>query len=290
MQYTDYYSRIIAGAMTWGSWGKKLPKKEMIDLMLHCMENGLTTFDHADIYGDYGTESDFGKAYAESGIERSSIQLISKCGIQMTSGRNNRLGHYEYNKEYIIWSAEESLKKLNTEYLDLLLLHRPSPLMEPFEIAEAINQLMESGKIKQFGVSNFTPSQITMLEKAIPVLGNQVEFSLSHDAPMYNGTFDDCIANRRMAMAWSPLGSVYREDNEQTKRIKKTITILAEKYNVEESQLLLAWILKHPAKVHPVIGTSNKDRIVLSAKALQIDLELQDWFTLLASSQGHPVP
>lgn len=290
MQYTDYYSRIIAGAMTWGSWGKKLPKNEMIDLMLHCIENGLTTFDHADIYGDYGTESDFGKAYAESGIERSSIQLISKCGIQMTSGRDNRLGHYEYNKEYIIWSAEESLKKLNTEYLDLLLLHRPSPLMEPFEIAEAINHLLESGKIKQFGVSNFTPSQITMLEKAIPVLGNQVEFSLSHDAPIYDGTFDDCIANRRMAMAWSPLGSVYREDNEQTKRIKKTIAILAEKYKVEESQLLLAWILKHPAKVHPVIGTSNKDRIILSAKAMEINLELQDWFTLLASSQGHPVP
>lgn len=290
MQYTDYYSRIIAGAMTWGSWGKKLPKNEMIDLMLHCIENGLTTFDHADIYGDYGTESDFGKAYAESGIERSSIQLISKCGIQMTSGRDNRLGHYEYNKEYIIWSAEESLKKLNTEYLDLLLLHRPSPLMEPFEIAEAINHLLESGKIKQFGVSNFTPSQVAMLEKAIPVLGNQVEFSLSHDAPMYDGTFDDCIANRRMAMAWSPLGSVYREDNEQTKSIKKTIAILAEKYNVEESQLLLAWILKHPAKVHPVIGTSNKERIILSAKAMEINLELQDWFTLLASSQGHPVP
>nr|WP_298923834.1 aldo/keto reductase [uncultured Allomuricauda sp.] len=290
MQDTDYYSRIIAGAMTWGSWGKKLPKKEMIDLMLHCVENGLTTFDHADIYGDYGTESDFGKAYTESGIERSSIQLISKCGIQMTSGRDNRLGHYEYNKEYIIWSAEESLKKLNTEYLDLLLLHRPSPLMEPFEIAEAINKLLESGKIKQFGVSNFTPSQITMLEKAIPVLGNQVEFSLSHDAPMYDGTFDDCIANGRMAMAWSPLGSVYREDNEQTRRIKGTITVLAEKYNVEESQLLLAWILKHPAKVHPVIGTSNKDRIALSAKAAEIELELQDWFTLLASSQGHPVP
>lgn len=290
MQYIDYYSRIIAGAMTWGSWGKKLAKKEIIDLMLHCVENGLTTFDHADIYGDYGTESDFGKAYAESGIERPSIQLISKCGIQMTSGRDNRLGHYEYKKEYIIWSVEQSLKKLNTEYLDLLLLHRPSPLMEPYEIAEAINHLLENGKIKQFGVSNFTPSQIGMLEKSIPVLGNQVEFSLSHDAPMYDGTFDDCIANGRMAMAWSPLGNVYREDNEQTKRIKETIMVLAEKYNIEESQLLLAWILKHPAKVHPVIGTSNKDRIVLSAKAVEIELELQDWFTLLASSQGHPVP
>ncbi|PWL40044.1 aldo/keto reductase [Flagellimonas aquimarina] len=290
MQYTDYYSRIIAGAMTWGSWGKKLSKKEMIDLMLHCVDNGLTTFDHADIYGDYGTESDFGKAYAESGIDRSSIQLISKCGIQMTSGRDNRVGHYEYNKDYIIWSVEESLKKLNTEYLDLLLLHRPSPLMEPFEIAEAINHLLESGKIKQFGVSNFTSSQIAMLEKAIPVLGNQVEFSLSHNAPMYDGTFDDCIANRRMAMAWSPLGNLFREHNEQTKRIKGTITVLAEKYNVDESQLLLAWILKHPAKVHPVIGTSNKDRIVLSAKAAKIDLDLQDWFILLASSQGHPVP
>ncbi|WP_036380600.1 aldo/keto reductase family oxidoreductase [Muricauda sp. MAR_2010_75] len=290
MQQTDTYSRIIAGAMTWGSWGKKLSKNEMIDLMHHCIDVGLTTFDHADIYGSYSTEADFGNAFAESGIKRSAIQLISKCGIQMTRGRDNRLNHYQYNKEYIIWSAEQSLKKLHTDYLDLLLMHRPSPLMEPYEMAEAANSLLESGKIKAFGVSNFTPSQITMLETAIPVSGNQVEFSLTHDDPMYDGTFDDCIANKRMAMAWSPLGSMFREKTEQTKRIKKTMKPLMEKYDADESQLLLAWILKHPAKVFPVIGTTNKERITLAAKAMELDLELQDWFALLVASQGHDVP
>jgi len=290
MQMNNKFSRIISGTMTWGSWGKKLSKKEMIELMHHCIECGLTTFDHADIYGSYSTESDFGKAYAESGIKREDIQLISKCGIQLTRGRDNKINHYQYDKEYIIWSAEQSLKKLNTEYLDLLLMHRPSPLMEPFEMAEALQHLLDTGKVKQIGVSNFTPTQVAMLEKAIPVSGNQVEFSLTHDEPMYDGTFDDCIANNRLAMAWSPLGSYFRDSDKQTKRIKKAMEPLEEKYSANESQLLLAWILKHPAKIYPVIGTTDKKRIKQSAKAAEIDLELQDWFSLLVASQGHDVP
>ncbi|RIV43947.1 aldo/keto reductase [Flagellimonas pelagia] len=290
MQKNKNFSRIISGTMTWGSWGKKLSKKEMIELMHHCIENGLTTFDHADIYGSYSTEADFGKAYAESGIKREDIQLISKCGIQLTRGRDNKINHYQYDKEYIIWSAEQSLKKLNTEYLDLLLMHRPSPLMEPFEMAEALQQLLDSGKVMQVGVSNFTPTQVAMLEKAIPVSGNQVEFSLTHDEPMYDGTFDDCIANNRLAMAWSPLGSYFRDSDKQTKRIKKAMEPLEEKYSANESQLLLAWLLKHPAKIYPVIGTTDKKRIKQSAKAAEIDMELQDWFSLLVASQGHDVP
>ncbi|MEM8845510.1 MAG: aldo/keto reductase [Bacteroidota bacterium] len=290
MQTTKKYAPVIAGTMTWGSWGKQLSKTGMIDLMEYCLENGLHTFDHADIYGDYTTESDFGNAFSESGIERSSIELITKCGIQMTSGRKNQLKHYEYSKDYIIWSAEESLKKLKTDYLDLFLLHRPSPLMHPSEIAEAIGHLLESGKIKEFGVSNFTPSQINMLEKEIEVTANQVEFSLTHLDPMYDGTFDDCIGKNRLAMSWSPLGKVFRETTEQTDSIKKTLSELAKKYDVEESQLLLAWMLKHPSNPSPVIGTTTKERLTASSEAAKIELELQDWFALLAASQGHEVP
>ena len=276
--------------MTWGSWGKQLSKAGMIDLMEHCLENGLHTFDHADIYGDYTTESDFGEAFAESGIDRATIQLITKCGIQMTSGRKNQLKHYEYSKEYIIWSAEESLKKLKTDFLDLFLLHRPSPLMEPNEIAEAINHLLESEKIKEFGVSNFTPSQIKMLDKAIGVSANQVEFSITHLDPMYDGTFDDCLENNRFSMSWSPLGKVFRETTPQTGRIKEILSQLAQKYNAEESQILLAWMLRHPAYPSPVVGTTTKERLTASAKAAEIEIELQDWFALLAASQGHEVP
>jgi predicted oxidoreductase len=290
MEQTTNFSRIISGAMTWGSWGKKLSKIEMVELMHHSMDCGLTTFDHADIYGGYSTESEFGKAFAESGIKRENIQLITKCGIQLTDGRNNKINHYQYDKQYIIESAEESLKKLNTDYLDFFLIHRPSPLMQPEEIAEAAQHLLQSGKINRFGVSNFTPSQVAMLEKWMPVEGNQVEFSLTHNNPMYDGTFDDSIGNKRMAMAWSPLGSFFRETDEQTERIKEVMNPLLDKYNANESQLLLAWILKHPAKVHPVIGTTNKERIEQSAAAVNIELELQDWFALLVASQGHDVP
>ncbi len=289
MEFTKTFSRIISGCMTWGSWGKELGTNEMIDLMNHCLEHGLTTFDHADIYGDYSTEDDFGKAFAKSGIARSEIQLISKCGIQMTTGRKNLLKHYEYSRDYIIWSTETSLKKLQTDYLDLLLLHRPSPLMEIEEIAEAAAAMLKDGKIKSFGVSNFSPSQIALLEKSIPISCNQVEFSLTHNMPMVDGTFDDCILNDRHAMAWSPLGGVFRKQTEQTKRINKVLKDLGRKYDADPSQLLLAWIMKHPARVHPVIGTTNKERVTAAVKASEIDLELQDWFALLEASRGEEV-
>lgn len=290
MQETNLYSKIIAGTMTWGSWGKQLSKTQMADLMNYCVALGITTFDHADIYGDYGTEEAFGSAFSESGIDRSQIQLISKCGIQMTNGRKNKVAHYQYDADYIIWSAEQSLKKLQTEYLDLLLIHRPSPLMQPNEIAKAVQKLKADGKIKEFGVSNFTPSQIALLETEISVSTNQVEFSLTHDNPMYDGTFDDCITKNRVAMAWSPLGSFFKEKNHQNNRIANVFRDLEDKYEADASQLLLAFIMHHPAKVFPVVGTTNKERLRNSLEAININLELQDWFILLEASKGEKVP
>jgi len=291
MQNKNSYSKIIAGTMTWGSWGKKFSSKEMSDLMLYCCEQGITTFDHADIYGGYSTESDFGKAFAESKINRNEIQLITKCGIQMVDDtRENVVKHYNYSKEYIIWSAEQSLKNLKTDYLDLFLLHRPSPLMHPEPITEAISKLTEDGKIKSFGVSNFNPSQIAVLETAIPVSGNQVEFSLTSNEVMYDGSLDDCLTNKRIAMSWSPLGSFFREDNEQNKRIQKAIEPMLTKYNATADQLLLAWIMKHPSGVFPVVGTASKERLKTSMEATKIELELEDWFILLEASKGHEVP
>ncbi len=277
--------------MTWGSWGKQLAQKEMVSLMHHCLENSITTFDHADIYGGYTTEADFGKAFAESNIKRENIQLISKCGIQyLSDNRQNTVKHYDYSKDYIIWSAETSLKHLKTDYLDLFLLHRPSPLMHPDEISEAISTLKEQGKIKDFGVSNFTPSQVELVSSAVEVTVNQIEFSLTQHSAMHNGSLDQMLLKGIIPMAWSPLGSVFREDNEQTRRIHKQLGELLNVYNVTEDQLLLAWILKHPANIHPVIGTTNKNRITDSKKAEHIDLKLEDWFKILVASQGHKVP
>ncbi len=277
--------------MTWGNWGKKMSSPEMADFINHCKDHGLTSFDHADIYGGYGTEAEFGKALTISGVKRDSIQLISKCGIQyICEARDNRVKHYNYSKDYVLWSAEESLKKLQTDYLDLFLLHRPSPLMEPEVIAEAINELLQSGKIKQFGVSNFSPSQIAMIETEIPVSANQVEFSLTSDGVMFDGTLDDCLKNNRKAMAWSPLGGYFRGENDQNSRIEAVMAELQPKYNVNASQLLLAWILKHPARVHPVVGTTDPGRIIDSIQAAEIELELEDWFLLHTASMGTKVP
>ncbi len=277
--------------MTWGSWGKQLSKKEMVALMHHCISNNITTFDHADIYGAYTTEADFGKAFMDSGVKREDIQLISKCGIQyMCDDRDNKVKHYDYSKDYIIWSVEASLKNLETEYLDLLLLHRPSPLMVAEEIAEAITILKKQGKIKDFGVSNFTAPQMDMIGLRMDIDVNQIEFSLTQHSAMHDGTLDYMTTCGIKPMAWSPLGSVFREDNEQTRRIHKQLGELMNKYNATEDQLLLAWILKHPAGIHPVIGTTNKERLTQAVEAANIDLELEDWFLILVAGQGHKVP
>jgi len=277
--------------MTWGTWGKQLSTKEMANLMQHCISNKITTFDHADIYGAYTTESDFGKAFSLSGIQREDIQLISKCGIQyVCENRTNKVKHYNYSKDYIIWSVEESLKSLNTDYLDLLLLHRPSPLMIAEEIAEAITILKKDGKIRDFGVSNFTPSQMEMIGLRMDIDVNQIEFSLTAHSAMHDGTLDYMKTCGIKPMAWSPLGSVFREDTEQTRRIHKQLGELMAKYNATEDQLLLAWILKHPSGIYPVIGTTNKDRLKLAVEAQKIDLDLEDWFLILVASQGHKVP
>lgn len=285
------YSRIIAGTMTWGRWGKKFSTNQMIDLMHHCVDQGITTFDHADIYGSYTTEADFGKAFAECSLQRESIQLISKCGIQLLSeNRDNKIKHYSYSKAHIIMSAEASLKNLRTDYLDLLLMHRPSPLMHPHEIVEAVSALKKDGKINDFGVSNFTPSQVELISNNIDVSVNQIEFSLTQPSAMYDGILDQMMLKNIIPMSWSPLGSVFKQDNEQTRRIHKQLGALMDPYNATEDQLLLAWILKHPSNIHPVIGTTSKKRIVDAVKALDITLNLEDWFLILEASQGHEVP
>ena len=285
------YSRIISGVMSWGSFGKSLSKNEMINLMNHCVDHQVTTFDHADIYGGYTTEEEFGIAFSESGIKREDIQLISKCGIQyLSENRTNKVKHYNYSKDYIIWSAEESLKKLKTDYLDLFLLHRPSPLMQVDEIGEAIHQLKKEGKIKEFGVSNFTPSQIDLVAKSCEISVNQIEYSLTEHSAIHNGTLDKLICENIMPMAWSPMGYVFKEDTEQTRRIHRQLGEFLDKYQATEDQLLIAWILKHPSGIHPVIGTTNKKRIKDAIDATKIDLELEDWFLLLVACQGYKVP
>lgn len=285
------FSRIIAGTMTWGSWGKSFDTSSMQALMEQCVELGITTFDHADIYGGYSTEEDFGKALSESSLQRDTIQLITKCGIQYPSERRPlEIKHYDYSKEYIIWSVEESLKNLQTEYIDLLLLHRPSPLMRGEEIVAAIDQLREQGKVKHFGVSNFTASQTQLIQKHVEVEANQIEFSLSSHAAMLDGTLDYMQVNEIKPMAWSPLGAIFKDESERIMRIRKQLSEFEGKYQASSDQLLLAWLLQHPAEISPVIGTTNPERIASSVRAMEIKLDLQDWFKLWVAARGVKVP
>ena len=285
-------SHIIAGTMNWGIWDKNLSTTEMSHLINICIENKITTFDHADIYGGYTTEAQFGKAFNESKISREKLQFISKCGIQYTSENrpNNTIKHYEYSKDYIIWSVENSLKNLQTDYLDALLLHRPSPLMQADEIAEAVEKLKSEGKIKSFGVSNFTPFQTELLRQKTEISFNQVQFSATHYEAMLDGSLDYMQIHNIQPMAWNPLGTVFRENTEQTFRLKQLLATLVDKYHVGSDLILLAWILQHPANILPVAGTVNVARIQQLSKACSLELDKQDWFAIWTESMGNKVP
>ncbi len=277
--------------MNWGVWGKNLSEILMTELIEKSFSLGINTFDHADIYGGYTTEKSFGNALSLSKIDRESIFLISKCGIQYPSDKRPlKVKYYDYSKDHIRFSVENSLKNLKTDYLDVLLLHRPSPLMNPKEISEEIDKLKEEGKIKSFGVSNFANSQIKFISKETKVLWNQIEFSLTNNHPMVDGTLDYLQENKIGVMAWSPLGSFFKEKNEKQKRITILFNELSEKYNCTHDQLLLAWILKHPANIYPVLGSTNLNRLKLAVNAIKIDLEIDDWFLILKASDGKKVP
>jgi predicted oxidoreductase len=281
------FSPLVAGTMTWGVWGKKFDENQMIEMINCCLENGISTFDHADIYGEYSTEASFGNAFAKSKIEREKIQLISKCGIQ-TENRSG-IKHYDYSSKHIVWSAEQSLKNLQTDYLDLLLLHRPSPLMKVDEIANAIEKLKSEGKILDFGVSNFTPSQVDLIQIKTKVNYNQIQFSVTHFEAISNGNLDYMQVQNIRPMAWNPLGTIFKSEDEQSARVKKVATKLANKYDCELDVILLAWILKHPSKILPVFGTTDKKRISKLMKATEIEMELQDWFAIYSASLGTKV-
>jgi predicted oxidoreductase len=281
------FSELIAGTMTWGVWGKNFNQKQMVETLNCCLGNGISTFDHADIYGEYSTEASFGNAFAESKIDREKIQLISKCGIQ-TENRSG-IKHYDYSSKHIIWSVENSLRNLKTDYLDLLLLHRPSPLMEMDEIANGIEKLTSEGKIVAFGVSNFTPSQIDLIQTKTKVMYNQIQFSATHFEALFDGSLDFMQVQNIRPMAWNPLGSVFNTDNEQSARVEKVASELALKYDCELDVVLLAWILKHPSKILPVFGTTDSKRISKLMKATKIEMELQDWFAIWSASLGKKV-
>jgi len=284
------FSEIIAGTMRWGVWGADHSERKVQELIEVCLDEGITTFDHADIYGGHTTEALFGNAWKEMNIDRNKIELISKCGIVMDSEKKpSPLKYYDYGRDYILKCVDESLKNLKTDYLDLLLLHRPSPLMNPEEVAAVFGMLKANGKVKDFGVSNFSASQFDLLNQYVPLVTNQIEASVNHTDSFYDGTLDQLMMENLRPMAWSVMGNYFSETSQQNIRIKKVILELCKKYYAEENEILLAFVLKHPSKIIPVIGSSKTDTVRKLKSALMLDLETIDWFKILEASRGNEV-
>ena len=284
------FSELIAGTMRWGIWGANHSVKEIQKLIDVCVEENITTFDHADIYGGHTTEELFGNAWKDMDLKRENLQFISKCGIVMNSDKKpSALKYYNYNKDYILNCVDESLSNLKTDYLDTLLLHRPSPLMNPEVIAEAFTVLKDVGKVREFGVSNFSVSQFELINQYVPLVTNQIEISVNEISSFEDGILDQLMSKGLRPTAWSVMGSYFSDQSDENIRIKKVIVELCDKYNAEENQILLAFILKHPSKIIPVIGTSKAETIRTLSQTLQIDLDLEDWFRILESIRGKEV-
>jgi len=287
-------SRIAHGAWRLARWNKD--RKAIRELIESCLESGITTFDHADIYGDYTCERLFGEALADSQIERTKIQLVTKCGIRIVSRRRpeHSVESYDTSRDHIVASVERSLENLGTEYIDLLLIHRPDPLMDPGAVNAAFTALREEGKVRHFGVSNFTPAQFAMLAVRVdvPLVTNQIEYSVMHLDAQADGTLDLCLQLGIRPMAWSPLGGgrLFQEDTPQAKRLRETLYRVGHDLGgASVDQVALAWLLKHPAQFLPVLGTGKVSRMKSAVEALGLTLSREQWFMILKASTGHEI-
>lgn len=288
------FSRMIHGLWRLNDWNLK--DQELVTLIEESLELGITTFDHADIYGNYQNEAIFGRALALKTSLREKMEIVTKCGIKLLSNQRpeHEVKHYDTSKEHIIKSAENSLKNLQTDYVDVLLIHRPDPAMDPEEVAEAFTLLKEQGKVKHFGVSNFTPSQFDMLSSylSFPLVTNQVEISVSHLETFQDGTIEHCLQKRVAPMAWSPVagGKIFNATDDKSLRIKKALLEVGEELGTKElDKLMYAWLLHHPAKIMPVIGSGKIERIRSAVEALSIKMTRQQWYKIWIASTGTDV-
>lgn len=270
--------------------------KELLRKIEECLEVGVTTFDQADIYGDYTCEALLGAALAERPSVREKIQLVSKCGCMLISHNRpaHRVKHYDTSCQHMIASAEYSLRNLQTDYLDLFLIHRPDPLMDADEVAEALTMLRTSGKIRHCGVSNFLPWQFDLLQSRLdfPLVTNQVQLSVLQNAAMHDGTLDQCQRLRIVPMAWSPLGgnALFFSEEEKERRVRRVLQAISEELGAAGiDQVALAWVLQHPSRPLPVLGTNRISRIHSLADAEKLTLTRQQWFAIWEASAGHPV-
>jgi len=289
-------SRLIYGCMRIAGDNTPDDKAKGKLALRAALDAGYNHFDHADIYGGGHCESLFGEFLAELKQEtpdiREQLIITSKAGIRRDPQR------YDFSSDYLITSVEDSLKRLNVDYLDMFLLHRPDYLFNAEQVAQTFQQLKSSGKVKHFGVSNFSPSQVSLLQSALdePLLVNQIEINIHNINSLSDGTLDQCQQHGITPIAWCPLGGVAYPAWGNTfspadeKRIEIELTRQAEQYNCMPWQLILAWLLKHPANICPIIGSTTPERIVAAKQALDIIYNHADWYRLLEARNGFAQP
>lgn len=293
------FSRLIYG--TWRilddeDAANKTPQA-LLNRFKACVDMGITTLDTAEIYGLYLVEEAIGGALKLDKAFRDKIEIVTKCGIYVPCSFHpeRKTAHYNVTAQRIIKSAEKSLRLMGIDHIDLLLVHRPDWLTSADETAEGLNKLLKDGKIRSAGVSNYNVHQFELLNSRMdqPLVTNQVEFSLLHMDPIYDGVFDQCQRQRILPMAWSPLakGALMAKDEPAAARLHEKAAELSAKYGgATLDQLAYAWIMAHPSCPLPIIGTNKLERIQACTKAAEIKLEREDWYALWVAAKGHGVP
>jgi len=256
------------------------------------LDQGITTFDQADIYGGYTAEAVMGAAMKANPSLRQRMEIVSKCDIVIDAGRHSgaRVKHYDTTATHINGSVDASLSEMGVDEIDVLLIHRPDPLMDHHETGAALDALVDAGKVRAVGVSNFRPWDWNLLQSAMrhPLVTNQIELSLKHIAPFTNGDLAFHQQHGHVVMAWSPLGGgdLMTASNELTHRLDN----IAKRSGVDRAAVATAFLLAHPAKITPVLGTNNLDRISSISAAETVELDRQDWFSLYEAALGSEVP
>jgi len=276
-------SRIALGMWRLASW--QMTPVMRLDFLQQALELGVTTIDHADIYD---SEIPFGEALRLAPGLRERFELVTKCGIRLGESSS----FYDTSRSHIVNSVENSLRYMGTDHVDLLLIHRPDPLMQADEVAAAFTQLHAQGKVRHFGVSNFTPAQFDLLASRFPLVTNQVELSPMHLDPLHDGTLDQCQQRSISPMIWSALagGKLFSETTAQGLRLRRTLDELAAHYGVSATTVVYAWLLQHPSKPIVLTGSGRIATVREAVAAASLTLSRAHWFAIWSASTGTSVP
>ena len=287
-----HLSPIVAGLWRLHEWGLDTPGT--VRWIEQALALGITSFDHADIYGGYRVEALFGDALAASPGLRHRLQLVTKCGIKLTGSQRpaHAIKCYDSSRAHVLGSVGESLRALRTDRIELLLMHRPDLLMDPDELADTFRHLRAAGKVLHFGLSNHAPGQVAMLHRRLPLVTQQIECSPLQMQALADGTLEQCVDLGLRPMIWSPLagGRLFSGQDAQAQRVRAALSDLARRHGVSPATVAYAWILRHPSRPWPITGSGRLQALQEAVAALDVKLPAEDWYRIWQASMGHEVP